>query len=193
MPAGVASALSSDFVSHPWVVTSSVSAFGNRLLCGGSRPELETMRIVNDAAEDGVTEGRIADYIVPAVHWELTGDQRSAAAVTFFGDLEQVVPLFGAKRCKAPVIEDEQLEAAERTHQARRSSVSVSQRQIDKEAENALVEGRSGCRGTPCGRGRSQDLPTSVGPSMIKFCGTSIQSPWASFWNRARSRPRGAR
>jgi len=30
----------------------------------------------------------IADYIVPAVHWELTGDQCCAAAVTFFGDLE---------------------------------------------------------------------------------------------------------
>jgi len=46
------------------------------------------MRIVDNAVEDGVGEGGIADYIVPAVHWELTGDQCCAAAATFFGNLE---------------------------------------------------------------------------------------------------------
>ena len=45
------------------------------------------MGIVDDAVEDGVGEGGIADHIVPAVDWELTGDQGSAAAVAFFGDL----------------------------------------------------------------------------------------------------------
>jgi len=46
------------------------------------------MRIVDNAVEDGVGEAGIADYIVLAVHWELTGDQCCAAAITFFGDLE---------------------------------------------------------------------------------------------------------
>ena len=46
------------------------------------------MGIVDNVVQDGVGEGGIADYIVPAVHWELTGDQSCAAAVTFLGDLE---------------------------------------------------------------------------------------------------------
>ena len=46
------------------------------------------MGIVNNAVQDGVGEGGVADDIVPAVQWELTGDQCCAAAVTFFGDLE---------------------------------------------------------------------------------------------------------
>src|SRR5207249_1638393 len=88
----------------------------------------------------GVGEGGIADYIVPAVHWELTGDQCCASAVTFFGDLEQIVALLRAKWFKAPVIEDEELDAAKRTHQARITPVTMGQRQIDEEARDALVE-----------------------------------------------------
>jgi hypothetical protein len=40
------------------------------------------MRIVDNAVEDGIGEGGMADYIVPAAHWELTGDQGCASAVT---------------------------------------------------------------------------------------------------------------
>ena len=98
------------------------------------------MGIVDDAVEDGVGEGGIADHIVPAVDWELTGDQGSAAAVAFFGDLEQVMPLFGTEGFEAPVVEDEELDAAERAHRSRIASVTMGQRQIGEEPRDALVE-----------------------------------------------------
>ena len=94
------------------------------------------MGIVDDAVEDGVGEGGIADHIVPAVDWELTGDQGSATAAAFFGDLEQVMTLFGTEEFEAPVVEDE----AERAHQSRIASVTMSQRQIGEEPRDALVE-----------------------------------------------------
>ena len=107
MSAGVASARWSGFVSHPSVVASSGNAVAvdSSLLAEGVAPELETMGIVDDAVEDGVGEGGIADHIVPAVDWELTGDQGSAAAGSFFGDLEQVMSLFGTEGFEAPVVE----------------------------------------------------------------------------------------
>ena len=77
---------------------------------------------------------------MPAVDWELTGDQGSAAAVAFFGDLEQVMTLFGTEGFEAPVVEDEELDAAERAHQSRIPSVTMGQRQIGEEPRDTLVE-----------------------------------------------------
>jgi hypothetical protein len=41
--------------------------------------------------------------------------------------------------------------------------------------------------------GMEYSVGTPVGRSMMRFCGTVIQSPAMSFWNRDRSKPRGAR
>jgi len=52
------------------------------------------------------------------------------------------VALLRAKWFKAPVIEDEKLDAAKRAHQARITPVTMGQHQIDEEARDALVEDR---------------------------------------------------
>ena len=95
---------------------------------------------MDDAVEDSVGEGGIADHIVPAVDWELTGDQGGAAAIAFFGDLEQVMTLFGTEGFEAPVVEGEELDAAERAHQARIAAVAAGHREIGEQARDALVE-----------------------------------------------------
>ena len=62
---------------------------------------------------------------------------------------------------KAPVIEDEKLDAAKRAHQARITPVTMGQRQIDEEARDALVEDR------PVVAGASEPMPptsASFGP-----------------------------
>ena len=71
------------------------------------------MGIVDEAIEDGVGIGRIADDLVPDRYWQLAGDDRRAAAVTLLEDFEQVVTGVGIKRLKPPVVEDQQLDAAE--------------------------------------------------------------------------------
>ena len=70
--------------------------------------EREPIGVVNDAIEDGVGEGWLADDLVPRLHRELTGDQRRAGAVAVLNDLHQVAPLAGSEPVRAPVVEDQQ-------------------------------------------------------------------------------------
>ena len=71
------------------------------------------MGIVDQPIEDGVGIGRIADDLVPYRYWQLTDDDRRAASVTLLEDFEQVVPRPGVERFEPPVVEDQQLDAAE--------------------------------------------------------------------------------
>jgi hypothetical protein len=107
-----------------WSYGSSSGDFRRLLLAQAVAAELQAMRVVDDAVEDGVGEGRFADQVVPAVDRDLAGDQRGTAAVAVFDDLQQVVALLGAERLEAPIpgsspgTEDQQLDTAEGAHQA---------------------------------------------------------------------------
>src|ERR1051325_8843653 len=79
--------------------------------------ELQAMGIVNDAIQDRIGQGGISDKGMPTVHRDLAGDQGGAAAVAVFDDFEHVVALLGAERLEAPIIEDQQLDAAQSAHQ----------------------------------------------------------------------------
>jgi hypothetical protein len=48
---------------------------------------------LDDAIEDGVSECRFADHLVPCIQGELAGDQRRAAAMALLDDLHQIAPL----------------------------------------------------------------------------------------------------
>src|SRR5215471_10469802 len=96
---------------------SSGDGFGLVLLAQTVTSELQSVSIVDDAVEDGVGQGRLANQVVPAVDWDLASDQRGAAAVTVFKDFQQIVTLLGPERLETPIIEDQQLDAAERAHQ----------------------------------------------------------------------------
>ena len=67
------------------------------------------MGVVDEAVEDGVGVGRVADHLVPFVDGELAGDDGGAAAVAFFEDLEEIVAGAGVERFEAPVVEDEEM------------------------------------------------------------------------------------
>jgi hypothetical protein len=41
--------------------------------------EVDAVCTVDDAIEDGVAEGRIADHLMPAIHGDLAGDQQRPA------------------------------------------------------------------------------------------------------------------
>src|SRR6266849_9975641 len=94
---------------------SSGDGFGCLLLAQTVALELHTMGIVDDPVEDGVGKGRLADQVVPAVDRDLAGDKRGAAAVAVFDDFQHVMALLGPKGLETPIVEDQQLDAAERT------------------------------------------------------------------------------
>ena len=54
--------------------------------------ELKAVSVVNEAIQDGVTEGGVADNVVPMFDWDLAGDNGRGAAVAIIKDLQQVAP-----------------------------------------------------------------------------------------------------
>ena len=53
--------------------------------------EIDPLRVVNDAIENGISVGGIADQLVPFVNRDLAGDDRRSPTVAFFEDFEEVV------------------------------------------------------------------------------------------------------
>jgi hypothetical protein len=95
---------------------------------------------VDDAIEDGVGVGGIADQFVPFVDGDLAGDDGRPAAVALLENLEQVVTRSGIERLEPPVVEDEQLHAAERPLDTGIATVAAGEREVGEQLGNALVE-----------------------------------------------------
>jgi hypothetical protein len=68
--------------------------------------------IVDEAVEYGVSVGRVSDHFVPGCYGELAGDDGGTATVTLFEDLEQIMACERIEWFEAPVVQDEELDAA---------------------------------------------------------------------------------
>ena len=80
---------------------------------------------------------------MPLVDRELAGDEGGAAAVAILQDLQEVMAGAGIERLKPPVIEDQQIDAAERAQQARVAAIAAGERQIVEQTRDALVKDRA--------------------------------------------------
>jgi hypothetical protein len=113
--------------------------------------KLDPVGIVDDAVEDGVHQGGIADDLVPARDWQLAGDQQRAGVLE---DLQQIAALFRAQRPGPPVVVDQQIESRGIT---RRSVVSCESRSTAKVVTTSSEASRfvrvqaaaASCRETP--------------------------------------------
>jgi hypothetical protein len=68
---------------------------------------------------------------------DLAGDDRRSAAIGFFEDFEEVVTSDAVEGLETPVVEDEQLHAAERPLYARIATIAASEREICEQLGNA--------------------------------------------------------
>jgi hypothetical protein len=102
--------------------------------------EIEPVRVVDDAVEDCIGVGGIADQLVPFVDGDLAGDDRRSAAVAFFENLEEVVARGSVERLEPPVVEDEELHATERALDAGIATIAAGEREVSEQLGNALVE-----------------------------------------------------
>ena len=60
------------------------------------------MGAMDDAVENGVSQGRIANDLMPAIGRELAGDQQGSPVIAIVDDLEQITTLFGVERFRPP-------------------------------------------------------------------------------------------
>ncbi len=105
--------------------------------------QLDAMGVVNEAVQDRIGVGGIADDLVPAIHGELGRDNRRAAAVSLLEDFEQIVTGGGVERLQSPIVEDEQIGAAERAQDAGMAPVAARQGEVFEELGRAMIKHRS--------------------------------------------------
>ena len=77
---------------------------------------LDAIGVVDDAVEHRVRDRWLADYLWPALHGDLTGDEDGLASVARLHDLQQVAPALGGEALQPPVIEDQQGDPAQAAH-----------------------------------------------------------------------------
>ncbi len=70
---------------------------------------MDGVSVVDEAVEDGVAEGWIADDIMPVIDRHLGGDERGSVAMWVIEQLEQIATLLGGELGQPPVIEDDQV------------------------------------------------------------------------------------
>jgi hypothetical protein len=102
--------------------------------------EIDAVGVVDDAIENRIGVGRIADQVVPFVDWDLAGNDGRSAAVALFENLEEIVARSGIEGFEAPIIEDEQLHTAERPQDASVATIAAGEREIGEQFWNALIE-----------------------------------------------------
>jgi hypothetical protein len=96
--------------------------------------------VVDEAVENGVGIGRVADDGMPVLDGELAGYDGRSPAVPFFENLQEIVSGLGVERLESPVVEDEELDAAERAGDAGIAAIAAGERQLAEQLGDALIE-----------------------------------------------------
>ena len=91
------------------------------------------MGVVNEAVEDGVGIGRIADEGMPFIDRDLAGKDRRVAAITFLENFVEITPGAGVERFEAPIVEDEELDAGKAAQDAGISAVAAGERELGEQ------------------------------------------------------------
>ena len=100
------------------------------------------MGVVDNAVEDGVGIGRVADDFVPFVDRNLAGQDGRATAIALFEDLVEVATGAGVERFQASIVEDQELHAVERAHDPDIAAVATRHCQLSEQLGDAPISHR---------------------------------------------------
>ena len=82
------------------------------------------MGVVDEPIEDGVGDGRVADQFVPVIDGKLAGDDGRGSSMPI-EDFQKVTPLVERERRKAPVVQDQELDARQPLEEAAVASITA--------------------------------------------------------------------
>ena len=103
------------------------------VLPSGRAFQRDRIRVVHDAIEDGVGDGRLAQIRVPLIAGELARDNRRAGRVAILHHFEKVLALDISQGRQAPVIDHQHIDAGEPRQQSRVRAVGARQGELLKE------------------------------------------------------------
>ena len=95
---------------------------------------------MHHAVEDRVGERGIAEGLMPVLDRQLTGDQRGAAIMTIFDNLEQVATIFIPEWRQSPVIENKHICLSQGCEHFPLASIPFRARQFVKKSGQTEVE-----------------------------------------------------
>ena len=102
--------------------------------------QFDSMGIVNEAIHDGVGVSGIVDDLMPTVHGKLGCDDGRASPISLLEDFEEIMPGAGVEWLQPPIVEDEQVGAAEVAEDARMTPIATCQGKFFEELGHAVVE-----------------------------------------------------
>ncbi len=98
------------------------------------------MRPMDDAIDDRVRDGRIAEVFMPAVARQLTRDNRGPRAIAVVEDLQQILALGVFEPDEPPIIEDQHLDPRKARQHGRVRPVAMREREFRKEPRQASID-----------------------------------------------------
>jgi len=99
----------------------------------------DPMGLVDQAIEDRVGKGGVADAVVPVFERQLTGHEGGAATVAVLQDFEQVAALAIGQRGEAPVIEDHEVGFGQGGEQLAVGAVGAGKAEVVEQARQTEV------------------------------------------------------
>ena len=108
--------------------------------------------MVQQAVQDGIGNGGVADDGVPVFDWALAGDDGGSFPIAVLDDFEQVVALGIVKRSEEQIVEDEELDFGQAVKRFEMRAIGFGLEQHFKQARSAQIKhgvspsGRRSCR-----------------------------------------------
>lgn len=102
--------------------------------------ELDAMRVVNEAIQNGVGVSWVSNDVVPGCHGKLGGDDHRSTPVAFLEDFQEIVAGAGVERLEAEVVEDQEIGATKGFEQARMAPVAAREGQLLAELRPAMID-----------------------------------------------------
>jgi hypothetical protein len=87
--------------------------FSAAVFAHGFSPHLDGVSVVDEAIEDAIGDGGIADLVVPLTDRQLRGQNRGATLIAILADLPKVPTFVFPEGGHGPVIDDQYIDAAE--------------------------------------------------------------------------------
>jgi len=165
----------------------SPSVFGG-IVADAASATLYPMGEVNNAIADGVSIGRIADHLTSGFGGALAGDDQRMAALALFDQIHHLSALCVVERGHAPIVNDQDLHAAQLAHPSRMAAIEMRDGAIGGELgrEDAKDRAFSPARRHPSRAGR----PTALAITPLAAASSSSSTPAISSATSRRAKSR---
>ena len=97
---------------------------------------------VDDAVEDGVGQGGIADDLVPMLDRHLAGDDEGSPATSVLGDFEEIPPVLRQQGLRSKIVENQYIDLRQRGQQLGMAAVAPGQVELGEQPGHAMVLSR---------------------------------------------------